>query len=381
MAQLEEQRRLRQQQQQQRQSEQEEPLAPRVPLDGFNNNLASNDEEYHGFDNDDEGFVPVGDIPTSDHDEVSETPTPDTKLASTFNTLRVLITILRPILDHPDRSNLELKMKCGPSIKKSGKKDRVYLFSRNVYACTSMSCWNNLSSEYKELLRSMDENSTIQMVKKNDRGEYELNARDWISSFFQHEEYSNEEIVLRRCLPPASNREVSSQLHEMMMHRFSYDGDGRQALLRRSIHNLQVKLTEAISHRFGHGVRLTVYGSCLSGLVLEGSHDVDVSVYIPMLNELKQQFDTGQVSAEEYEKRMRKIIFQVRDTVGWHKSRSFVDLFAITRARVPVIKGMDIYAQNHYSPDGSLSFDLCFLNEIAVVNSSLLREYSLFDNE
>jgi senataxin/terminal uridylyltransferase len=56
----------------------------------------------------------------------------------------------------------------------------------------------------------------------------------------------------------------------------------------------------------------------------------------------------------------------------------FFDLLAITRARVPVIKGK-MMAYNPYTNDGSLAFDLCFLNDIAVVNSSLIREYSLYN--
>jgi hypothetical protein len=127
------------------------------------------------------------------------------------------------------------------------------------------------------------------------------------------------------------------------------------------------------------GARLTVYGSCLSGLALEGSHDVDVSVYIPELDEMKKSFDAGRVSAEEYEKRMRRIIFKIRDSLQYYRSGRFFDLFAVTRSRVPVIKGK-MYARNPYTEDESLAFDLCFLNDIAVVNSSLLREYSLFHN-
>jgi len=120
-------------------------------------------------------------------------------------------------------------------------------------------------------------------------------------------------------------------------------------------------------------------GSCLSGLALEGSHDVDISIYIPELHKFKTSFDNHKISGEEYEKNMRRIIFRVRDALQYCRSVDFFDLFAITRARVPVVKGT-MLAENPYTNDGHLAFDLCFLNEIAVVNSSLLREYSLLDN-
>ena len=149
--------------------------------------------------------------------------------------------------------------------------------------------------------------------------------------------------------------------------------------VQKSIEQLQAKLYSAISHRY-NGVRLTVYGSCLSGLALEGSHDIDVSIYIPELDRLKKSFDSQEITAEEYEKKMRRIIFRVRDSLEHTRDSSFCDLFAVARARVPVIKGSDARARNPYARDGSLSFDICFLNDIAVVNSSLLREYSLLDS-
>ena len=163
---------------------------------------------------------------------------------------------------------------------------------------------------------------------------------------------------------------------------FQNDGDEekqRKFQLQESIQALQVKLSKAISrNRNFPDVRLTVYGSCLSGLALEGSHDVDISVYIPQLDRLKQDFDAGVISASEYETKRTTVLFQIKGIL--QRSESFADVSAIPYARVPIVKGIDICAKNPYEEDGSLAFDLCFLNDIAVVNSSLLREYSLFDD-
>jgi len=52
---------------------------------------------------------------------------------------------------------------------------------------------------------------------------------------------------------------------------------------------------------------------------------------------------------------------------------------AIPRARVPVIKGIYMDADNPHSEDGSLHFDICLLNDIAVANSGLIKEYSDVD--
>ena len=90
------------------------------------------------------------------------------------------------------------------------------------------------------------------------------------------------------------------------------DGDEKkQRKLQESIQNLQKKLSKAISRNFPD-VRLTVYGSCLSGLALEGSHDVDISIYIPQLDHLKQDFDAGVISASKYEQKMKRVLFQIK---------------------------------------------------------------------
>ena len=390
VAQLEEQRRLRLQQEQlkQQQSSQSEQFRQSerseqsgqnekekdLPLDGFNNNISTQDVNA-----DDEDFILVGDS-THNEESTSDLP-PNVCLAITFNSLRVLISLLRPMLDHPNEKDYSLKMK-GKNIKKNGKHFSSYLFSKHVYSCLSAGCGTDVRREYRKVLSTLDE-SLIQKMAEQDEtsGNYKLGVKEWISSLFNHELFTNEEVVEKQCLnlviPP--NHSVSAALHNAHIDQFSYESGEMQKKLQQAIHNLQSKLYNAISRKF-NGVRLTVYGSCLSGLALQGSHDVDVSVYIPVLYNLKQRFDKGLDSAQTYDKQMRKIVFQVRDSLRWFNSQCFQDLFAITRARVPVVKGRDVGAFNPYSSDGSLTFDLCFLNDIAVVNSSLLREYSLFDN-
>ncbi|KAL9184310.1 hypothetical protein ACHAXT_002396 [Thalassiosira profunda] len=353
-AQLEEQRRLRQQ----KQNSQEE-------LEGNEDELRSDDD---GENDDDEDGSP---------DEEEDIPV-ELRLAATFNTLRVLITLFRPIVDHPLQKDWALKMKNGPSIKKDGR-HRFYLFSDQVYACVSTGGWNEKARKYKELLNELGIGLFESMSKRNSDGVYEENPRDWIASLFDHELFASEERLADKCMAVEdANPDAAAKLHDALMNRFETEHDKKQYMLTRAIDALQDKLMSAISRRF-KGARLTVYGSCLSGLALEGSHDVDCSVFIPELDRLKRDFDGDLISGEEYEKKMRRIIYKVRDCLEYDRSRSFADLFAITRARVPVIKGTDVQARNPYTQDGHLSFDLCFLNDIAVANSSLLREYSLFD--
>ena len=76
---------------------------------------------------------------------------------------------------------------------------------------------------------------------------------------------------------------------------------------------------------------------------------------------------------------MKRVVYRVKGMLSNHRSRSYGDLFAVPRARIPVIKGRDLHANSPYSADGSIHFDICFLNDIAVANSSLLGEYSKID--
>ena len=334
----------------------------------------SQEDEEKEVPNDVEGYVGIGDDNDPEPADECEIPA-ELRLAAVFNSLRVLIDITRPMLNHPQSQDATLKMK-GPVIKKDGR-HRFYLISKHIYSCVSQGSWKEVKGEYSKLLDELQGGLAERMSKFNNDSQYELVAKDLVRTLFNYELFMNQELLANKCMElPNLNPKSASKIHDALIDRFENDHGHSQHLLTASIVNLQNSLTSAISRMFS-GARLTVYGSCLSGLALEGSHDVDVSIYIPELDGMKKRFDAGRVSAEEYEKRMRRIIFKVRDSLQHFRSDTFSDLFAITRARVPVIKGK-MFTQNPYTEDGSLAFDLCFLNDIAVVNSSLLREYSLF---
>jgi hypothetical protein len=335
-------------------------------------------------DNTDDGFVPVG----QDENNILPPISLDERLAMTFNSIRVSVTILRPVLNHPHRQDFELKMKNGASIdpsKEKGDKKKVfkyYLFFDHVYEPVRFGTWKELTREFTRLLEDLDLPNDV-VMKRNKDGSYHFDIVFWIKSILEQGQCClNGQVVAKLCLDDMPRTDVESQLHEALMSRFDFANDEKQMTLKNSINELQKKLTAVISNGTSSKSRLTVYGSCLSGLALEGSHDVDVSVYIPQLKDLKQQFDDEKISASRYEKGTKDIIYMIKNALKNHKQHgdhSFIDLFAITAARVPVIKGVDQHSCNPYSANGHLHFDLCFLNDIAVVNSSLLREYSLLD--
>lgn len=120
-----------------------------------------------------------------------------------------------------------------------------------------------------------------------------------------------------------------------------------------------------------------MYGSCLSGLSLGMSSDVDISLYISSVSDWKKMEERGELSPEGFKKKLKKCVYNIANLLK--KYAGFGDIQPVPFARVPVVKGRYKLAQNPLSDDGSLCFDICFLNEIAVVNSSLLKEYSLLE--
>lgn len=358
----------------------------RLRLAQKNSSVLTEEEDDDGDDVDDEANDNADDDSDDDNkdsDQVDSSENAelnsDLRLASTFNTLRVLISIIRPILDHPYHKTDALKMKHAPNKKKVD----YFMISTHVYSPVSKGAWNDTRQSFVRMLNEVEPNLFQKVMKRmNNDTQYEFNVKNWVVSLFNHDQLSSKEYVAKQSIGEdlleacKDTNHVSHKFNTVLLDRFQNDGDEKkQRKLQESIRNLQTKLSKAISRNFPD-VRLTVYGSCLSGLALEGSHDVDVSVYIPQLDHLKQDFEAGVISASQYEQKMKKVLFRIKGSL--QRSESFMEVFAIVHARVPVVKGIDVRAKNPYEEDGSLAFDLCFLNDIAVVNSSLLREYSLF---
>jgi DNA polymerase sigma len=155
------------------------------------------------------------------------------------------------------------------------------------------------------------------------------------------------------------------------------DRNERQAYTR-AINILHEHLSTLVQQRFPDA-RLGVYGSCLSDLSLGKSSDVDLSLDFKRARKVKDQFEIGKCPVQRYESEMKSLVYAVCRTMERRK-HEFRAMQPVTRARVPVIKGTYLGANNPYTVDGSIDFDVCFLNDIAVVNSSLLREYSIVDD-
>lgn len=140
-----------------------------------------------------------------------------------------------------------------------------------------------------------------------------------------------------------------------VFHHENEDTQEARVLYQASVDKLINNLRMAIQKRF-RDAELRVYGSCLSNLALGKSSDVDLSLHLPAFARLKHLFEIGEIEAKKFEYDTKSYVYRISDTLA-SKSKSsngFQITDCVTRARVPVIKGKYLYANNPYSLDGTL---------------------------
>ena len=334
-----------------------------------------------GGDDDDDDMDVEEDWDADDIDMTALTPTQRTVV--TIQSTRVALGLMKPLAHHPRCRNP------APVLPTHGKEDRrgrpgrkrAYLLAPYVYGYTSARQFDKFCrqiEQYERQLASID-----RFFSASSSAATTTNAATSTSPFSSLGTWNDLhtdgiiEQTLGWCLDDDFMVKRGRQLDSEILSHFRTDL-GLDRVQQKAIQRLQRKLSDAIRHRF-KDAELVIYGSCLSGLSLGKSSDVDVSIHLPRALVAKEDFEAGRISAKAYEQEMKRIVYRVKDMLQRHRSRSYVDLVAVPRARIPVIKGRDLHADSPYSSDGSIHFDICFLNDIAVANSSLLGEYSKID--
>jgi DNA polymerase sigma len=339
----------------------------------------------------------------------------------TFNTYSILIPIVHKALNHPHRANYQLKMN-GPRIRKKEssihnrkrvkipenimdvaaiatesklpKRSQCYLFFDDVYSITTIKALEQLRREVDRLLDCFPgdvDSMQPHLLWGTCQSSHEIMNKTFI---FNHDKSLDNNDNDNNDNGNNDNEKESDVDVDMntvsseTIDKFSKSIDAEiiQPLMDRNIetmtmnseviHNLNSELSYVLNSRF-RGVNLAVYGSCLSGLSLGGSSDVDISLFMPNIYTLKQDLDSGKLVLREYEKRMKKFVYRVRDAVAERGRGKFLNVTAVPFARVPVVKGTCRLGTD--SQNAFINFDICFLNDIAVANSKLLREYSQLD--
>jgi predicted nucleotidyltransferase len=149
---------------------------------------------------------------------------------------------------------------------------------------------------------------------------------------------------------------IAEMCDETYLHIFHHENAEAQharGLYQQAVDRLVGTLRSILQRRY-KGAEVIVYGSCLSNLSLGKSSDVDISLHLPAAAHLKEQFASGKIEAEMYEREMKRHVHKINSLLTNQYQKGFQMQECVTRARVPVIKGTYLFAGNPYSPDGSI---------------------------
>lgn len=317
----------------------------------------------------------------SDEDNVEDEDAPAegawVSLARALNSLKVLTPVLCHMLLH-ERRNDETLVIGGVKLGNKRKKG-CWLLGEVVFDTTAQPSAKRLlehlracfvyfgvqksENDYKVWLERLD--AAMQQVCDMSSSDQSSTKPTWVGRL-PFADCDDKAAVLEKC-----------NLLDAKMHLAAEKDEAEHARYLKSIDTLHQRMDRLLKQRFPDA-RLSVYGSCLSDLSLGKAADVDLSLVLDAAVANKEGFESGKVNVNKYQSTVKSLAFRVLNKIKDEKD-DFRNLEAIVRARIPVVKGTFVPAENPHTPDGSIDFDICFLNDIAVANSSLLREYSLVD--
>jgi len=316
---------------------------------------------------------------------------PSNSMEITFNSFLLIHPIVTQMIEHPHKDDFSLSMKHGPRIKKKGqsqdesftqngqkvgKKTQYYLFGKHVYSITSASALKNIQRQRNDLERAMEP----LILRATGELDYSRHL-DILLSICS--EPPTREHIIQRTIYSYTDKDIETFGHDfdrIIIHPLAHDRDD----LQNSFENSVKRLNDALANILPKGSNgfkgfLDVYGSCLSGLSLGRSSDVDISLHDHAFACTKHDHERGKITLDKFTQKKKRFVYNLHRQIESYGQNMFSNMKAVAFARVPVVKGRYLAAENPFSLDGSLEFDICFLNDIAVVNSSLLREYSKID--
>jgi DNA polymerase sigma len=292
------------------------------------------------------------------------------RIVKTWNSIRLLFPILFGMLNHESKDDSEFLTK--KSITKMKlKSEKQWMLGEYVYDASSKKSLESLRRQMKMMLMAfLTSKETHNLLAKNADWKFIDPLKRLESPLGYIETFENPLKILNLNL---KQFEVAKEIDVTLKSHFSRIHKQKEAFSR-SVIKVKSELESVLVSRFP-GCKLQVYGSCLSDLSIGESSDVDISIYIPSLHRAKNRLFRNKIDSIAYQKIVKRFVYALYGRLCI-KSDSFFNLQPVTRARVPVVKGCYRLAGNPLSKDGSLNFDICFSNEIAVRNSELLLNYS-----
>jgi hypothetical protein len=304
---------------------------------------------------------------------------PHIRLVRTLNSIRALVPVLLRMLYHPDRLHKDLNVGNLQQLPQGNKdKAKSWLLGNFVFDHASASSFKSAQSHLQDLLELFLPYKVAKEIIHKPLEDWSIFWNDdWLSHAWAFPDdkcnntapspyhilavfateyatgitnpdghYAHEEIkskIIKHC--QASDEKLFPK------YACKPDHDSVQKQYQKSVQHLHQRIAFILNSDFP-GSRLSVYGSCLSNLSLKGS-DVDLSLYLPQADRAKKSFDNGVWSASKYEKEMSTLVRDVFHRLVRRRAE-FSEMVPVTRARVPVVKGCYLRANNPYTAGGSL---------------------------
>lgn len=293
------------------------------------------------------------------------------RVVKTLNSIRLVFPMLIKLLNHEDKDNKDIELE-GETLSKGNK---LWMIGDYVYDEASTKNFNNIKMFMSWILIPLLPQNEIDDIMTGEFNEWDKLLARFLEKSMAPEPPPNPLDLLSL----GDEQLRRAREHDAAMMECIHEGrhDENQDLFERAVNKLKQRLDQVLGRRFP-GCRLQVYGSCLSDLSTGKASDVDISIHIPALEKAKKQFEAGSMTPKKYESELKRHVYCVRGNLG-DNDRDFKDLQAVARARVPVVKGCYLFAENPHTQCGSLCFDICFFNDIAVRNSILLKNYTDVD--
>jgi hypothetical protein len=277
-------------------------------------------------------------------------------LVRTLNSIRALYPHLLPILNHGRRNDRKLVIgETEYKTKKSG--PMSWLLGTSVFDTTTRKLCTASHDDARRILEGYVDRGLAQRISNDHTGSPNFWPISWIQEVVKRSNPSVQNpLTIISTLSGRSDDEIlerarhCDRIVDAVEQQLGTATTQHQYM--KSVNKLHHRLSNILKARF-RGAQVNIYGSCLSNLSLGKGSDVDVSLSIPDVQELKADFQHGRVSARAYEQAMKNYVYQTHRKLGIFKSE-FRGLIAVAWARIPVISGTYNFADNPHTEDGSI---------------------------
>lgn len=289
----------------------------------------------------------------TENDKPDDQESQNIRMIRVINSIRALYPHLLPILNHPLRNdkNLVIRTTCYKPRKRGA---MSWLIGTVGFDTCTAKAVGLSHSDATTILENFIDVEVARKIVEDPLGSPEFWTVSWIKELKTHCNpviLNPLELLSTKLGKPRSYIASEGRKHDSLIQHGSTSKD-MELSYGKSVSKLHRRLSNLLTTRF-NGARLSIYGSCLSNLSLGKGSDVDLSLWIPEAERLKTSFADGSIAPEFYQRNMKKMVYQAFDRLNYLKSE-FRNMVPITHARIPVITGTYIYADNPYSDDGSI---------------------------